>query len=201
MSTAGKPKSKRKAPPRQRKSQAQVRGAIDDARKCYVQAKIPAQGKRPEIRQPSLDDVSKNLGIPLRTLQNRSMKEGWVAQREEFARRLMEVENQRLIQAIADQHVKARGAFFRSSLRLQTAVESGIIGGRLDMTELSAAGSALAKAQKVADIAYLGPVAAKEAGAANVQVNAQVNVGGWPAISGRPAPELQNRLASLDEED
>ena len=183
---------------RRRKSLAQVRGSIEDARRWYIQGLIPAEGKRPETRQPSLQDVSVASGTAYRTLERRSKGEGWVAQREEFASKALEVENARLVQAMGDGHARARTAYFRTSLRLQGIVERKLVshGEALDMTDLSAAGSALRKAQDTTDISVMGSKAAAQGPA--TQVNAQINVG-WPTVAGQPSASLQASLSSLDE--
>ena len=177
---------------------AKTRERIDAARTWYIQGLIPTAGDTPELRQPSLDDVSERSGVSLSTLQRRSRDEGWVEQRNAFAKSTAEAENKRLIQSLGDQHARTRAAYFRSSIRLQTTIERKLTheGESLGMTDLSAAASALAKAQKVTDTALLGAETLE-------QQEAQVlpkPVTGWLAISGPPPPDVEAMLASLDRE-
>ena len=84
-------------------------------------------------------------------------------------------------------------------MRLQSTIERKLSqeGEALAMVELSAAGSALAKAQKVTDTAFLGPSIAQK-GQDQITPNP---AGGWVSLTKRPTPELQAALAKLDEMD
>jgi hypothetical protein len=183
-----------------RRSLAAVRDMVDKARSYYIQGVVPAEGDRVEIRNPSLEDISLAIGIHRQTLLDRSRKEGWVAQRDAFAKQAMALENEKLLQAMADQHARVRTAHLRASLRLHSTVERKLAaeGEALDMQALSAAGSALQKAQVVSDTAILGPKAMQAQGPV-AQVNVQTNVTGWAALTGPPTPELRAQLIALQE--
>ena len=187
-----------KKKPRGQASHAKTRARIDMARRWYIQAIIPAEADRNEVKQPSLDAVAQAVGLPLVTIHRRSQQEGWVEQKETFAKLTLREENQRLVRTLANQHARSRAAYFRSSLRLQSAVERKLSqeGEVLNMADLSAAGSALAKAQKISDTAFLGPLNNQK----DPDEEAPKACGGWPAVSGRLPPALQDYFAKLDEE-
>jgi hypothetical protein len=203
-SVPGGPGSGAKAQPIQRRkaSLAKVREGIELARGWYIRGVIPADANRAEIRKPSLDDVAARTGVSLCTIQRRSTDEGWVAQREAFAQRVFEIENNRLLQAMADQHARARTAYFRTSMRGQGLLDRKLAseGEGLDMQAVAAAMTALGKAQVITDTAILGPKAMQAPGAV-IQNTIHNKVVGWAQVSGRPSPELQASLVALEAED
>jgi|GEM_PF-5070030 len=196
------PNSKAKAKTKSRKPMAAHRFGIIEAHRWYIQGLVPADGDRPEIRQPSLDDLSRVVGISRRTLENRSTTEGWVLQKETFAKQALALENEKLLQAMADQHARVRTAYFRTSMRGQGLLDRKLAaeGEALDMQAVAAAMTALGKAQLITDTAILGPKAMQAPGAIT-QNTIQNKIVGWAAISGRPSAALQASLIALDQED
>lgn len=182
-------------------SRAPARSKIVEARRLYLSGVLPARDGMPEIQEPSLVDVAAYVGISISTIQKRSREEGWVTKRKEAqemamvaAQKALEAENARLVSQMAGQHAKSRVAMFRSAMLLQATTERRLRSDGMDlpMKDLASAGTALARAQAVADTAVIGP---KTDGDTAVAV--QVNVG-WTGLQA-PGAAVAAHLQAFEE--
>lgn len=136
-----------------------LREGIQTVNRWYIQGFIPAEENRDAIRQPSLAQCAKASGISLVTIEKHSVREGWSREKEEFQRQLKEKEKAKLMESMAEQHVNARAAYFRSSMKILQAINRIIqndVDGELKASDLNMLASAMAKAQKITDEAVLG---------------------------------------------
>lgn len=212
--TKPRPKRSRQSVDRSAKSRAKTRHGLLMAQAWYVARLIPAEGELPEVHTPSLADCALRAGVSLIRCEELSRQDGWVALRaaaqvndeaeklrvEEETRKALVAANNRLIQQVADQHARSRAAYFRTSMRGQSTIDRKLAEqeDRLDMQDLSAAMSALAKAQRITDLTVTGPLALLPKDVVpGVQFNQQLNVS-WLTLTAPPNARVVAALAEAD---
>lgn len=134
---------------------SQKRRAMVWAKNCYIQGLLPATKDHPAIHAPTLQMLAQRLNLSLSSLERRSSKENWVEEKNAYARKAVEAEQEQMRAMFSQQHIKARVSCFRSAMRILALIDSQLVqrDTSLSMSELLAAARALAYAQAVTEVA------------------------------------------------
>jgi len=140
----------------------------EEIRKAFVEGSINDQGNR---FYPSMSEVSKQFNVPKGSIGARAAKEQWAEQREILANKIMEITNEKTIEAVSDAGSKFDLLCFnvasRASMLLSEKLE--VATRNADVDEMSKLSTALKNFQQVGRLALgLSTDISKTSGSLNV---------------------------------